>query len=235
MEKKKTRRKLSKRQKKQLLLEVIILFLATVGAFTIIIAAGSKIADAIGHKKYKVVEEQPELDVELLQINNYSRPGTAMDKVNNIVIHYTANPGTTAMQNRDYFNGLADSHITSASAHFIVGLDGEIVQCIPTNEIAYANYPRNNDTVTIECCHMDDSGKFNDATYESLIKLTAYLMGKFSLTSDDVIRHYDITVEAGITPKDCPKYFVDNNDEWEKFKEDLEDYIDRYGVVQSQE
>ena len=47
--------------------------------------------------------EAPEYDVELLTVNEYSRPGIALDHVNGIVIHYTANPGSTAMQNRDYF------------------------------------------------------------------------------------------------------------------------------------
>ncbi|MFR8755306.1 MAG: hypothetical protein ACLVG5_00555 [Clostridium sp.] len=38
------------------------------------------------------------------------------------MVHYTANPGTTAQQNRDYFEGLKDSHETHASSHFVIGL-----------------------------------------------------------------------------------------------------------------
>ena len=41
----------------------------------------------------KYIAERPELIVELLDINQYSRPGTALEKVNGIVVHYTANPG----------------------------------------------------------------------------------------------------------------------------------------------
>ena len=52
----------------------------------------------------------PELDVELLDVNEYSRPGTTLKQVNGIVIHYTANPGSSAMANRDYFEGLKDAH-----------------------------------------------------------------------------------------------------------------------------
>ena len=88
----------------------------------------------------------PELDVELLDVNEYSRPGTTLKQVNGIVIHYTANPGSSAMANRDYFEGLKDAHTTKASSHFIVGLEGEVVQCIPTTEIAYASNDRNGDT-----------------------------------------------------------------------------------------
>lgn len=69
---------------------------------------------------------KPDIDVQLLTVNEYSRPGTKTERINGIVIHYTANPGSTAMQNRNYFEGLKDSHITKASSHFIVGLDGEM-------------------------------------------------------------------------------------------------------------
>ena len=36
---------------------------------------------------------QPEMDIQLLDVNPYSRPGTTIDHVNGIVVHYTANPG----------------------------------------------------------------------------------------------------------------------------------------------
>ena len=130
---------------------------------------------------------EPDLDVQLLDINPYSRPGIQSNGITGIVIHYTANPGSTAQENRDYFNGLQYSHETSASSNFIVGLDGEIIQCVPTWEVAYASNDRNYDTVSIEVCHPDESGKFTDATYRSLVQLTAWLCVKFNLTSEDVI------------------------------------------------
>lgn len=158
---------------------------------------------------------KPDIDVQLLTVNEYSRPGTKTERINGIVIHYTANPRSTAMQNRNYFEGLKDSHITKASSHFIVGLDGEIVQCIPTWEEAYASNDRNSDTVSIETCHPNEDGKYTQATYKSMVQLTAWLCKKFDLTEKDVIRHYDIT------GKICPKYFVEDEVAWEKFREDV--------------
>ena len=158
---------------------------------------------------------QPEIDVQLLDVNPYSRPGTETEEITGIVVHYTANPGSTAQNNRDYFNGLKDSHETEASSNFIVGLDGEIIQCVPTWEMAYASNSRNIDTVSIECCHPDETGKFTDETYRSLVQLTAWLCVKFNLTEDQVIRHYDVT------GKNCPKYFVENEEAWDQFKKDV--------------
>ena len=158
---------------------------------------------------------QPEIIVDLLDINEYSRPGTESDPITGIVIHYTANPGSTAQENRDYFNSLQDGHDISVSSHFVVGMEGEIVQCVPTWEIAYASNERNHDTISIECCHPDETGKFSDETYASLVQLTAFLCKKYGLNEDAVIRHYDVT------GKNCPKYFVEHEDAWEIFKADV--------------
>lgn len=106
---------------------------------------------------------------------------------------------------------------------------GEIVQCIPCNEIAYASNDRNEDTIAIECCIPDETGEFTDATYQSLIELTAWLMGRYDLTTDDVIRHYDVT------GKMCPKYYVEHEDAWLLFKQDLLTYIDVNGIAKNEE
>lgn len=164
--------------------------------------------------------QQPEIDVELLTENPYSRPGLQSEKIRNIVIHYTANPGTSAKQNRNYFEGLKDSKKTKASSHFIVGIEGEIIQCVPTWEIAYASNDRNSDSVSIETCHLRSDGTYTDKTYESLVHLTAWLCEKFELTESDIIRHYDIT------GKICPKYFVEDEAAWEKFKQDVKEILE---------
>ncbi|MFP3153056.1 N-acetylmuramoyl-L-alanine amidase [Lachnospiraceae bacterium ZAX-1] len=172
----------------------------------------------------KFVVSAPDYDVQLLTPNEYSRPQAALEKVKGIVIHYTANPGSSAQQNRNYFEGLKDSHDTKASSHLIVGTEGEIIQCIPTAEIAYASSERNADTISIECCHLEEDGKFTQATYDSLVHLTAWLCGKFDVPVAEVIRHYDVTGKA------CPLYYVEHEDEWEKFKKDVQHYIDENGI-----
>ena len=164
--------------------------------------------------------DKPDIDVQLLTVNPYSRPGTQSEKIKNIVIHYTANPGTTAKQNRNYFEGLKDTRKTRASSHFIVGLEGEILQCVPTWEIAYASNHRNSDTVSIETCHKTSDGTYTKETYKSMVELTAWLCEKFGLTDEDIIRHYDIT------GKICPKYFVEDEKAWEQFKGDVKKVLE---------
>ena len=111
------------------------------------------------------------------------------------MIHYVGNPGTTAKANRNYFESLSSGETeTYASSHFIVGLEGEVIQCIPLTEIAYASNIRNEDTVAIEVCHPDETGAFSPAAYQQVVELTAWLCRTFDLDPDtDVIRHYDVT------------------------------------------
>lgn len=207
----------------------LVVFLVGFGIYRIWSSRTAETEAELPVEKKKYIEERPELLVELLDINEYSRPGTALEKVRGIVVHYTANPGTTAEQNRGYFQGLAQSGETYASSHFVIGLSGEIVQCIPCNEIAYASNERNADTVSIECCIPDETGRFNEETYQSLVELVAWLMGRYDLTAEDVIRHYDVTGKA------CPKFYVENQWAWDQFKTDVVEYIDTYGIEKTEE
>jgi len=152
------------------------------------------------------------IEQELLPVNDYSRPGTKLARVNGIVIHNIGNPGTTAMQNRNYFANLAESHERKASSNFIVCLDGGIIQCVPVDEVAFASNERNDDTLSIEVCHPDETGEFTNESYASTVRLTAWLCKQYGLTADDVIRHHDVR------PNGCPRYFVDNEEAWEHFR-----------------
>lgn len=162
--------------------------------------------------------EPPEMIVDYLDLNEFSRPGTKLGKVKNVFVHYTANPGTSAAQNRSYFANLAQTQERSASAHFIIGYEGELIQCIPLEEQAYAVATRNGDSVSIECCYLDEDGKFTQETYDTLVHTLAWLCGEYRLSSEDILRHYDC---GG---KKCPLYYVEHEDAWEKLLADVEAY-----------
>ena len=213
-----------KKRRKKVRIQKITIFGAALLTACLIAVGGNRIGAAMEERRLLEARNEsfvgaPPFDVELLDVIEYSRPGIPLEQINGIVIHYTANPGSTAQNNRDYFEGLKDSHETKVSSHFVVGIEGEIVQCIPSSEIAYASNSRNSDTLSIECCHPDETGKFTDATYTSLVRLTGWLCYRFNLTSEDVIRHYDVT------GKICPKYYVDHPEAWEQFKTDVGEQI----------
>ncbi len=158
------------------------------------------------------------VDVQIIGETCGGRTGEKLESLRNIVIHYVGNPSTTAQENHDYFN----KERTKVSSHFIIGLDGEIIQCVPIDEESAASNWRNKDTISIEVCHPYEDGKFNNATYNSLIKLTSWLCYTFYLDEDDVIRHHDITGKL------CPLYYVENEWAWNDLKEDIGRKIDEY-------
>lgn len=154
------------------------------------------------------------IDQQIIPLDDNSRNGTPLGGMNDIVIHYVGNPGTTAQDNHDYYvNPESD-----VSSHFIVGLKGEIIQCIPLGEMSAASNWRNRDTISIEVCHPDESGKFTKETYQSLVKLTSWLMHASMLDETHIIRHHDIT------GKDCPLYYVEHEDAWLEFIDDVKNY-----------
>ncbi|HWT75154.1 MAG TPA: N-acetylmuramoyl-L-alanine amidase, partial [Mobilitalea sp.] len=49
----------------------------------------------------------------------------------------------------------------------------------------------------------------------SLVSLTSALCETFHLKENDIIRHYDVTGKL------CPLYFVEHEDAWLAFKDDV--------------
>ena len=155
------------------------------------------------------------VDQQLIGVDGTSRRGTELENIRDVVIHYVGNPGTSAQQNRNWYAN-PESQVSS---HFIVGLEGEVIQCVPLWEMSSASNHRNKDTISIEICHPDESGKFTRESYEAAVKLTAWLVENCFLDSGDIIRHHDIT------GKDCPRYFVSNEQAWEDFRRDVDKLI----------
>lgn len=224
-------KKMTKRKKQQIRRTVVLVIAAgiiTAAVLGVVLSVTGYIYNryfaknpVIAYDKIRL--DQPEITEDFLTVNINSRPGTSLKRVKGIVIHYTANPGTGAKANRDYFESRKDQEDTTAnkvSSHFVVGLDGEIIQCIPLNEIAYASNDRNQDTISIECCHPGKNGKFNKKTYHSLVQLCAWLCDQYEIQDkSDIIRHYDVTGKL------CPLYYVNHPSQWDKLKNDIWDCL----------
>lgn len=170
---------------------------------------------------YKITEK-------LLTPNKYSRPQDKLKDVRGVVIHWCANPQASAEANRNFFENRKYGKTGYGSAHYIIDLDGDVIRCIPENEMAYhvgsetytkealnrlSTYP-NNCTIGIECCHVDWNGKMTDATYNTLVELATDLLKKYKLTANDLWLHKEV-----VGWKDCHKWFVDNPNEWKRFKQ----------------
>lgn len=159
----------------------------------------------------------------LLTTVNYENTNNA-SRVKYIVIHYVGATGG-AKDNCLYFQNT----YRAASAHYFVGHNGEIWQCVDDADVAWhcgtnGTYKhascRNANSIGIEmCCRQGADGKwyFEDATVSSTIELTKMLMKKYNVPASNVIRHYDVT------GKTCPEPYVTNRTKhtWSAFKNKL--------------
>jgi N-acetylmuramoyl-L-alanine amidase len=162
-------------------------------------------------------------------LTNHNRPGKKIIKLKGVVIHWTANKskGANAVANRNYFNTTK----RACSSHYIID-DAKIIQCIPDSEIAYhvgapkytsiglkikeGCYTPNFFLIGIEMC-VNIYGNWS-LVYKNSIQLAAKLLTKYSFTTNDLYRHFDIT------GKDCPQMLLSEST-WNKFKAALEDEL----------
>lgn len=141
-----------------------------------------------------------------------------------IVIHYTANDGDKAWNNANYFKNT----IVKASAHYFVD-DNYVYQSVPDNYVAWSvggsKYSdcrktgggklygkcTNANSISIELCDTNKNGTVypTNATIKLALELTRFLMSKYNIPNDRVIRHFDVN------GKHCPAYWMDNS-KWEK-------------------
>ena len=155
--------------------------------------------------------------------NKYSRPQIPLKEVKKIAVHYVGSPNSSALANRNYFENCKEGG-RYVSSHYIVGLKGEVIQCIPLDEWSYCTNQANGYTISIETCHPKSDGVFNDNTYVSLCELCAMLLKKYNLTVNDLIRHYDVT------QKQCPLHWSPTKYQsqavatarWNRFKQDVQ-------------
>lgn len=185
--------------------------------------------------EYKIVEN-------LLTINPYSRPNIKLKGIKGIVIHWVANRNSTALANRNFFERRKNGAGGYGSAHEIIDLNGDVLVCIPDNEMAYhvgspnpytseairllSAYP-NDCTYGIECTHVEYDGTMDDRTYNTLIARCADLIKKFGLEKAEkpLWLHQEV-----VGWKDCHRWFVNNPEEWRMFRNRVMKEVNRLNL-----
>ena len=135
----------------------------------------------------------------LIPRGKYNRPA-AKSVPKRICVHYTGDCGASADRLALFFCTNANA---KTSSQYIVGMAGEVIRCVPDNEIAYAAAGKNNGTIHIEVCYKDKAGKFEEKSISALNELVVYLMERYHIAAKNVVRHYDLTGKL------CPAYYID--------------------------
>ncbi len=177
--------------------------------------------------------EKKEATVNIIRNSNFKgfNTSTRTLKPRYIVIHYTGAEGTAA-DNVNYFNG----GNRDASADIFVGHNGELLaynndisgryswHCggpLESSHHPYYGKCTNANSIGIELCTHQTNGTwiFNQKTVDAAVEVTKYLMNKYSIPAENVIRHYDVT------GKSCPRVSgwgaVGGDSQWQAFKKRL--------------
>lgn len=145
-----------------------------------------------------------------------------------IVMHYTATDRATAQNEVMYF--ATNPAATNASADFFV--DGsEIWQYNTKLDTRYSwavgdgqsgtfgGKCTNPNQISVEmCCYQDTKGRWyiSTGTYNNAVALVKYLMSKYGIPAENVIRHYDVSRKL------CPQAVgwipATGESTWQKFK-----------------
>ncbi|PHV72144.1 hypothetical protein CS063_01315 [Sporanaerobium hydrogeniformans] len=135
-------------------------------------------------------------------------------KIKQIVVHNTANPKSTARNERDFLSN--PTNTSSTSWHIAVD-DQEMVQAIPVTEVAFhaGKKEGNYFGIGIEIC---ESGDYKKAE-QNAQKLIAYLMKTYHLKIEDIKTH------QAFTGKECPRLILEH---WDDF---LEGVKEQYKVI----
>lgn len=157
---------------------------------------------------------------------NFSDSNRKPEQIKYLVKHYVGATGG-AEANCKYFY----DKFRGASSHFFVGHDGEIWQCVEENDTAWhcgtsGKYKhkecRNSNSIGVELCVKKDANGnwyYTEETKKAAAQLFAYLMDKYHIDADHVLRHYDVT------GKNCGEPDVrKGNKEWSQFKQDIVEY-----------
>lgn len=179
-----------------------------------------------------------QIKVNLANPANY---GGKREKIQYIVMHYTANDGDSDEGNGNYFH----NNIVNASAHFFVDGDS-ITQSVPEDCVAWSvggsKYPScaqtgggkfygkctNSNSISVELCDEVKNGKydFTEKTLQNAAELVRLLMKKYGVPAERVIRHFDVN------GKICPAPMVNNAQMWQEFKERLvEEVVEKAKMI----
>lgn len=172
------------------------------------------------------------IKTQLAHRSNYG--GKRTQKIEWIVMHYTANDGDSDESNGRYFQQPLNP---VASAHYFVD-DDSITRSVPDDFVAYHcgaqtyrhPYCRNANSIGVELCDAKRDGRVmaTDKTIANAAELVYQLCKQYGIPHDHIIRHYDVTGKL------CPAYWV-HGDGLEKFRRQVEEVgevvTDSYMIV----
>ena len=169
---------------------------------------------------------------ELLTVNQYSRPGSAVRAVTALVID--SRGGESALGVRNTFEEQKAGGTGYGSVHYVIDVSGEILQCIPEDEVGYHCRSRKYTTfarslfgtlatsdlsspdfytIAVLLCRSSGAAGLSNDTFYAAVELAACLCRRYHLDPG-----FQITTHRSIVgPEAPPCYWMDHPGEFQRF------------------
>lgn len=174
--------------------------------------------------------------------NNFREANRTANDIQYIVVHYTANPGSSAAANAQYYQS---GNLNGVSAHYFIDENG-IWRGVREKDIAghcgkwanttYLTDCRNDNSIGIELCCKSMSGMkasqltgyeddlyIENQTINYAVELIKDIMKRYNIPVNHVIRHYDVHSGRKMCPRpfigdDINRYYkISGNAKWKEF------------------
>jgi len=166
---------------------------------------------SINYVDFKQIQEDGSMKVNYridhipISTPNNRRPGIKLEATT-ITIHNTANPSSTARNERAWLTNRSNTR--TASFHIVID-DKEAIEVIPLNEVAWhagdgsSEASGNRTSIGIEIC---ESGNY-EQTLKNAVELIASMLYERGWKTERLRRHYDWS------GKNCPR-LMNNDGKW---------------------
>lgn len=174
--------------------------------------------------------------------NNFREGNRKVGDIKYVVVHYTANPGSSAAANANYYQS---GNLNGVSAHYFIDEKG-IWRGVREKDIAghcgkwvnttYLTDCRNDNSIGIELCCKSMSGMkasqltgyeddlyIENETIKYAVELIRDIMKRYDIPVNRVIRHYDVHSGRKMCPRpfigdDINRYYnISGNSKWREF------------------
>lgn len=130
-----------------------------------------------------------------------------MEKINEakyIVITSSKYKGFSALKNRNIIENIKYKEEKEFSCHYIIDIDGSIVNIVPETEMAICtkDYNIDNNSISIMLA-LNKQSDYEEEQIYALKKLIHKLIKKYNIDKKNVIREYDVNASRR------PEFFVD--------------------------
>ncbi len=153
--------------------------------------------------------------------NEMTRSCEPIKNVKRIILCGSNIKNVSSLKYRNYIDNFRFKDETYLSFHYIIDLNGNIIRCIPEEEISWSTNLFDIDSSSISLLILtDEYDNISIDSFNSQVKVIRELCEKYLLDPLE-----DVILNNGITGRRNPSYYLDNTYKFEKLRKQISENI----------